>query len=354
MHARKQEREHVVVLSSSYPSRAGDPAGHFVESEAQAWAARGHRVTVLAPRTGARCDSHRVRHLDLGGDDLFGTPGMGARAREKPLRLRHLLHTQLQLERLLNENEFEGRVTRVTSHWLLPGAWPWGCRLVDKLRAQGHRPTWEVVVHGSDARWMARWPRPIRLCLLRQLQGRGACLRFVSEHLRDLLGRGLPRELADWFANSTVRPAEFDLPRLDSARIETNRARALRSPDGHTWRFCAIVIGRLIKSKRVDIALAAAELIPDARVLVIGEGPERARLEKSYPEAWFLGPLNRLETLEWLASADVLLSASLSEGASTVVREALALNTSVVTAETGGEPDGTTEDLLWTLRRRSS
>ncbi len=65
----------------------------------------------------------------------------------------------------------------------------------------------------------------------------------------------------------------------------------------------------------------------DERVLVVlGDGPERARLER-LARAWqldvrFLGTTPRRETLGWIGAADELVHASRVEGLSTVVREA--------------------------------
>lgn len=58
----------------------------------------------------------------------------------------------------------------------------------------------------------------------------------------------------------------------------------------------------------------------------LGDGPERARLEKLARE-WqidvrFLGNTPRREALAWIGAADELVHASIAEGISTVVREA--------------------------------
>jgi glycosyltransferase involved in cell wall biosynthesis len=49
----------------------------------------------------------------------------------------------------------------------------------------------------------------------------------------------------------------------------------------------------------------------------------------------FLGQLGRSQTLTWIAAADLVLTASLDEGAPTVVREARALGTPVVARAAG-------------------
>jgi glycosyltransferase involved in cell wall biosynthesis len=68
--------------------------------------------------------------------------------------------------------------------------------------------------------------------------------------------------------------------------------------------------------------------------VVVGDGPERPRLERQARslgvDALFVGAVAREVALAWIAAADVVLHASSAEGLSTVVREAEALGTRVV------------------------
>jgi glycosyltransferase involved in cell wall biosynthesis len=96
-----------------------------------------------------------------------------------------------------------------------------------------------------------------------------------------------------------------------------------------------LIAGRLISGKRPDVALSAADLIPDARVVVLGGGPLEAELSRRYPSAEFLGQVHHPIALLWLAAADVVISASRIEGAPTSVREARAARTPVVSVHAG-------------------
>jgi glycosyltransferase involved in cell wall biosynthesis len=69
-------------------------------------------------------------------------------------------------------------------------------------------------------------------------------------------------------------------------------------------------------------------------LVIVGDGPERGRLERLARalrvKTRFVGAVTRPEALAWVGSAHVLLHASEAEGLSTVVREAHALGTPVV------------------------
>jgi glycosyltransferase involved in cell wall biosynthesis len=102
--------------------------------------------------------------------------------------------------------------------------------------------------------------------------------------------------------------------------------RARRSAIGS--RPLYVCAGRLVRSKRVDrvIDYVASHREVEPILVVIGDGPERARLE-TLARNWaidvrFLGNTPRRETLAWIGAADELVHASIAEGMSTVMREA--------------------------------
>jgi teichuronic acid biosynthesis glycosyltransferase TuaC len=100
-------------------------------------------------------------------------------------------------------------------------------------------------------------------------------------------------------------------------------------------------VGALIPLKGHDLALAALAAIPQATLLIVGDGPERRRLERVARRlgvsgrARFLGARPHEELAAILAAADVMLLASKREGLANVWVEALACGTSIVIAETG-------------------
>jgi glycosyltransferase involved in cell wall biosynthesis len=126
---------------------------------------------------------------------------------------------------------------------------------------------------------------------------------------------------------ATVRAPRLELPSVDEriARIE-------RELDG---KRVAVSIGRLVASKRVDRAIEHVARTREVDgLVVVGDGPERARLEalarRRDVDARFVGLVPREEALAWIGAASMLLHGSAHEGLSTVVREAQALGTPVV------------------------
>jgi teichuronic acid biosynthesis glycosyltransferase TuaC len=210
-----------------------------------------------------------------------------------------------------------GELDRVVAHFIVPSAWPISSRSARRL---------EVVAHGSDVRLVARLPKPLRMRILGELLAAGARFRVVSRDLLDQLCSDGPAELR---GRCTVQPCAIDLGEV----ADRSEARArLGVPSDQRL---VVVVGRLVRSKRVGVALSAATLMPATRVVVIGTGPERHRLGARFPSVEFCGKLPRSRTLRWIAAADAMLCASREEGAPTVVREARALGTPVVAAPSG-------------------
>ena len=94
------------------------------------------------------------------------------------------------------------------------------------------------------------------------------------------------------------------------------------------------MVGRVAAEKNVELGLRAFELRrerrPDLRMVVVGDGPARARLEAAHPEARFVGVQRGAELAAHYASADVFLFPSLSDTFGNVVMEALASGLPVV------------------------
>jgi len=89
-----------------------------------------------------------------------------------------------------------------------------------------------------------------------------------------------------------------------------------------------LMVGRVAAEKNVELGLRAFEaaraLQPATRMVVVGDGPARRRLEAAHPDVHFAGVQRGAELAAHYASSDVFLFPSLSDTFGNVVMEALA------------------------------
>lgn len=164
----------------------------------------------------------------------------------------------------------------------------------------------------------------------------------VSYQLRDLHARrtGFPADKITVIHNGVDSRRFFSNPEA-RARVRSE----LGVPDNG---FCLGCVGNLLPVKDHMTLLqtlgALSERRIDWRLLLVGEGPERSRLEEfvsAHPQ-WserviFLGSSNRVPDL--LNAMDVYVLPSIAEGISNSLLEAMATGLPVVVTITGGNPE---------------
>lgn len=165
-----------------------------------------------------------------------------------------------------------------------------------------------------------------RLSFIRQFDALIAYSRRGADEYATL---GFPREKIFVAHNSVSRPPAFPLP-----------ARPLTVADQPSILF----VGRLQARKRVDLLLkACAQLTSKPRLVIIGDGPERERLQElakgMYPVAEFIGAKHGVELQPYFRAADLFV---LPGTGGLAVQEAMSYGLPVIVAQ----GDGTQADLV--------
>jgi glycosyltransferase involved in cell wall biosynthesis len=147
------------------------------------------------------------------------------------------------------------------------------------------------------------------------------------------------RPLAEMLVADGVEPARIaiwsrgvDRTKFDPAR----RSAAWRAAHGIGEDEVAVLFfGRLVREKGIaDFAAAfTCAALPNARALVVGDGPAHAVFARGLPGALFTGHLSGEGLGEAVASADVLLNPSATEAFGNVNLEAMAAGLAVVSAD---------------------
>jgi glycosyltransferase involved in cell wall biosynthesis len=322
----------LLTLSTLYPNAASTAQGVFVETRLCEWVRRsGGEAKVIAP-----VPWFPFAHPIFGKYARFAAAP--ARETRRGVEVRHpryvippkigMTYAASALARIF-EREARAVIADgfefdlIDAHYLYPD----GVAAARAAMAMG-KP-FVLTARGSDVTLLATYPRQRAMILdaIRKADGVIA----VAESLKDELIRiGAPAEKIRVLRNGVdlemFRPLDRDAIRerlaLKGAVIAS--------------------VGGLIPRKGHDIVIEAIAQMPETTLLVVGAGPERARLQS---RARRLGVIERVRFLgEWAHdrlpeiynAADALVLASTREGWPNVLLEAMACGAPAVASDAGG------------------
>ncbi len=108
----------------------------------------------------------------------------------------------------------------------------------------------------------------------------------------------------------------------------------------HPNKRLLLTVSRLAPEKNVEFLAEILQRIPDTTLAIVGDGPQRAELERRFAglPASFAGYLTGTDLAEAYASADAFVYSSETETMGNVILEAMSCGLPVVAARAGGVP----------------
>jgi glycosyltransferase involved in cell wall biosynthesis len=317
----------VLTLSTLYPDAGRPTFGGFVERQTQALAARaGVEVEVasgvglppwplsLHPHYAAarRATSGAYNGLEVHRVPFRTLPGLPAGAGKRLARA-----ILPRLKRLRERFPF----TVIDAEFF----WPDGVAAMHLSRALG--VPFSIQARGSDIHFWSGVPA-VRAQILEAAREAGGLLAVSAALKRSMEQLGMPGE------RIAVHYTGIDLQRFRPVpRAAAKEALGVEGP-------LLVSAGALIPLKGQALAIEALAALPDATLILVGDGPERARLEALAkplgPRVRFLGNRPHGELPALLAAADVMVLPSEREGLANVWVEALACGTPLVITDVGG------------------
>jgi len=206
-----------------------------------------------------------------------------------------------------------------------------------------------ALTHGHEVWWSKVWPFTLAMKIIsRQVNH----LTYLGEFTRSAIAQSISENARQ----SMVKIA----PGIDTDHFSPQDATKMRSELGLTKKKVIVSVGRLVHRKGQDVLIEAMpaiiEEVPDAHLLMIGEGPYRGYLETRVKSlgiqerVTFIGRIQYADLPEYICVGDIFVMPSRSrlaglevEGLGIVYLEASACGLPVIAGNSGGAPDAVLE-----------
>lgn len=165
-----------------------------------------------------------------------------------------------------------------------------------------------------------RIPKSVSYAYLRWFHAKSHCVMTTTDTMvNDLISRGFGKQVVSWTRG-------IDRSRLNPSIAHTENAGKLR----------VLYVGRVSKEKRLE-DLCCLENHFD--ITVVGDGPERSRLESQYQSVNFVGYKTNSQLANFYISADVFAFPSCVDTFGIVMIESISLGTPVAAYPVTGPID---------------
>ncbi|MFC7301456.1 glycosyltransferase family 4 protein [Cognatiluteimonas weifangensis] len=299
------------IVSETYPPEINGVA-LTVQGLEQGLRARGHKVSLLRPRQAGETATGLAHEWLLRGAPLPRYPGLrfGLPATRRLLAAWRTAPPDAIY--VATEGPLGWSALRAARRLGIPAATGFHTRFDAYMRAYGVAFLERAALH-----WMRRFHN-----------GADATLVPTRELQALLQARG--------FANVLRLPRAVDTQLFRPQ----HRDRALRAAwDAVGEAPVAIHVGRIAAEKNLALAVRGFRALqrerPDARLVWVGDGPERARLAREHPDFVFCGVQRGQALARHFASTDLFLFPSRSETFGNVTLEALASGVPTVAFDYG-------------------
>ena len=299
----------VAVVTETYPPEINGVAATIARAVAGLHE-RGHELQLLRPRqdeTDSAAQDERYAEVLLRGLPIPRYPQLKMGLPSKKALLRLWSTRRPDVVHLVTEGPLGWSALQAATALKLP--------VVSDFRTN---------FHAYSRHYGVAWLRHPIMVYLRKFHNRTACTMVPTDGLRaELQTRG--------FKGLRVVSRGVDTRLFDPSRRSAPLRQSWGAGAADTVVLC---VGRLAAEKNLGTLLQAFEAMravdPSVRLVLVGDGPERASLRQRCPAAVFAGLRRGEDLAAHYASADLFLFPSVTETFGNVVPEAMASGLAVV------------------------
>jgi glycosyltransferase involved in cell wall biosynthesis len=337
---RRRRQVKVLYVVTAYPRWSGDVITPWLVETIRRLGERGVEVEVLAPSYRGLGDQlvdgvrvHRFRYAPARFENLTHDQTAPDRVRERPWYLALVPGYVLAGRRAARALSRTGEFDAVHVFWPVPHG------LFGMAAKRSGGPPLVCTFFGVELSWLKgqlRMLRPVVRAIIRASD----VVTVISSHTAEAVREVVP--------GAEVRTIPF------GAALDADNGGAVPRERQPGDPFQLLFVGRLVERKGVHVlleAVAALKEEPDLRLVVVGEGPERAALTGIAERLGiadrveFTGPISREELRTRYSRCDAFVLPAIRdskgdvEGLGVVLIEALLQGKPVIASESGGIVD---------------
>jgi glycosyltransferase involved in cell wall biosynthesis len=303
----------VALVTETYPPEVNGVAA-TIARVVEGLRARGHELQLIRPRqdnTPSASDEERFVEVLMRGLPIPRYPQLKLGLPSRRALVRLWTQQRPDIVHIVTEGPLGWSALQAAAQLKLP--------VVSDFRTN---------FHAYSRHYGVGWLRTPVMAYLRKFHNRTACTMVPTEALKsELSGAG--------FRGLRVVARGVDTQRFTPSK----RSEALRASWGaRPGTQVVLCVGRLAPEKNLGVLLDAVQAMradvsgPEQRLrlVLVGDGPERQRLQQRCPDAFFAGVRHGDDLAAHYASADVFLFPSTTETFGNVVPEAMASGLAVV------------------------
>jgi glycosyltransferase involved in cell wall biosynthesis len=334
----------IAILTSSFPRYPGDFQGNFIYYLARGQVKSGTSVSIICPHISGTPFQEIMDDIEVYRFAYFYPYRFQRMSSDTGMysALRYSLLSWIQLPLFFLCMGFTARrlirrqgVDILHTHWLVPqglaGAF------LHRLTGILHIAS----IHGTDLNILKKYTVLHPVC--RFITRHSAVITVNSSYMkRQLLAVSPDCEMKIRIVPMGIDPEQFGIAPVADMKQRYGAGHLIMS------------VGRLIDWKGTEFLIraipAVLEKFPDAKLLIVGAGPERDVLVRQVRELGlenrviFLGFISKTDLIAYYHSADVFVLPSINragktEGLGVVLLEAMASGCPVIGSNVGGIPD---------------